>query len=290
VLQIPTSGVAIRRFEIGGVIYAAVVMLLGWAVMTDGGLMTDAPQHLGWAELVASVAYGVMQVYYAVYIVAELKRMKQVLTDYYDSEQDGLLFWMWLSIAVLLTMALTVPVFIFFSGWLLAAYGLFFFFGIFYMWFCFVRFVITSAFGKVRVADQCAEEERECQQTETLQEVRSEENLTTEQMRRIEYAVAGWLTEEGHLQHNLTKPDAAREMHVPGHLLTAWVKASGYDSFTQWITALRIKEAKRLLREHPDYSIEAVADHCGISRSNFHRSFKKVTGCSPSEFLLKTNR
>lgn len=52
------------------------------------------------------------------------------------------------------------------------------------------------------------------------------------------------------------------------------------------MTTLRIGEAKRMLREHPDFTIEAIADHCGISRSHFHTVFKRATGQSPTSYFL----
>lgn len=63
------------------------------------------------------------------------------------------------------------------------------------------------------------------------------------------------------------------------------MKASGYDSYSKWITALRVKEAKHLLSEHPEWSIEAIADQCGISRTHFYKVFKEETNLSPTEFL-----
>ena len=47
-----------------------------------------------------------------------------------------------------------------------------------------------------------------------------------------------------------------------------------------------------MLTEHPEYAIEFVADHCGISRTHFHSVFKKETGVSPTRWnptVLKTN-
>ena len=66
---------------------------------------------------------------------------------------------------------------------------------------------------------------------------------------------------------------------------TAGGKASGHTSFTRWMTTLRIEEAKRVLLEHPDWTNEAVADHCGFSRAYFQKIFKQETGMAPSAFI-----
>ena len=48
---------------------------------------------------------------------------------------------------------------------------------------------------------------------------------------------------------------------------------------------LRIEEAKRQLKKHPEWSNDTIAEHCGFSSRNYFQTiFKKQTGVSPSEF------
>ena len=76
------------------------------------------------------------------------------------------------------------------------------------------------------------------------------------------------------------------EMGIARYQLTAWVKAQGYDSFSRWMTALRIDEAKRVMQEHPEWGTEAVADYCGFnSREYFHRIFKEQQGMTPAQYV-----
>ena len=52
------------------------------------------------------------------------------------------------------------------------------------------------------------------------------------------------------------------------------------------MTNLRIEEAKRVIREHPEWSNETVAQHCGFAdRSYFQKKFKEKTGITPAEFI-----
>ena len=51
------------------------------------------------------------------------------------------------------------------------------------------------------------------------------------------------------------------------------------------MNSLRIDEAKRVMREHPEWNNEAIAQHCGFcDRSYFLRKFKEATGMSPNEY------
>ncbi|MBR1668283.1 MAG: hypothetical protein IJ693_08395 [Bacteroidaceae bacterium] len=108
--------------------------------------------------------------------IHEIRRMQLALDSYYDHERGGLLDWMRLSIVVLSALALTVPLLIFASGLPLAVYGLLFFVGIFYLWFCFVRYVMTQAVLRVREAEQSVKEEE--QEMEALKDSKMETGLS----------------------------------------------------------------------------------------------------------------
>ena len=79
--------------------------------------------------------------------------------------------------------------------------------------------------------------------------------------------------------------NAAEEMQIPRYLLSIWLKQSGRH-YSEWLAELRIQEAKRTLRDHPEWSNEAVAQHCGFSdRCYFQKVFKEMTGMTPAQFL-----
>lgn len=249
------------------------MLTIGITALTDGKpFMHDSPRVL-WAEITASALYALMQIYYAARIVRQFKRMRQMLADFFDHEMYGLLNWMLISVIALTLVALTAPVVIFSSGWPLAAYGTLFLGTIFYHWFSFCRYVQTSAASHIREAEES--------ETETESE---EIKVKSVKLDKIDKVVEKWIAQGGYLHHDIKSADVAKDLKIPRSHLLAWVKASGYESFTRWITTLRIEEAKRLLTEHPDYSIEYVADHCGISRTHFHSVFKKETGVSPTRY------
>lgn len=261
--------------------------ILGWTVCLLNALILAVgwlkPERLMGCDMVASSLFAILQAYYAVVISREFKRMRAMLADYYDREPDGLVNWMSVSIVALLALALMLPVAIFYTGWPLAIYAVCFLAVIFYMWFCFVRYVISNASRRVREAEE--EEEK-------TQAVVGEASFTTiahedtpEVKEGVNVAIGQWVNDGKYLRHDLKSADVARELGIPRTHLLAWVKAAGYESFTQWITSLRIDEAKRMLREHPDFTIEAIADHCGISRSHFHTVFKRAAGQSPTTYL-----
>ena len=240
--------------------------------------------RLLWAEIGASICYVLMQLYYNWLQLKEVSRMELVLADYYDEERGGLLWWMKISIVLLAVITVLVPLLIFTGGWSLAAFALFFFLSMYYLWFCFVRYVLTGASRRVREAEQSAAQE--VRETEALaaDSPTATAAASVEALQRADEAVARWIAAGGHLHSGTTKPVAAQEMHVPLYLLSAWLKDHGHPSYTRWMTTLRIDEAKRVLKAHPEWNVEAVADHCGISRTHFQRVFKQEVGSSPADF------
>lgn len=288
VMQVPVSALLAlsilnlqRQGRVGGVplwigvpTWLIVVTIVGIALLTDDGTQDGDSPYLIWAEMVASGVFCLMQVYYAKNIISELKRMKQMLNDYFDYQQDGLLRWMQICIVAMTVIALTAPFCIFLPPQWLIVFVSLVLGSISYLWFCFVRYVMTSAASRMREAEGSE---------------KGEGDIKDKGNERIGQAVEQWISNGCHLRNGIRRDDAAKEMGVPSRQLSAWVKASGYDSYSKWITALRIEEAKRLLSEHPDWSIEAIADQCGISRTHFYKVFKDETNLLPAEFLASLN-
>ena len=263
------------------VVTVVVIAALTIAVAIDGNPLERLSHRVLWTEAAMSFAYAVMQTYYCFLQFRELERMKAVIEDYFDRERQELTRWMKHAIGVNGLLAVFVPLLIFGPNIVIVIFSLTFFWGIFMMWFCFVRYFTSNDLKRVREAEENAEEE--------MSEVRGKmlENtaLSTEALAHVGQAAEHWLASGGHLKAGITSPIAADAMNIPRYQLTAWVKASGHTSFTRWITSLRIEEAKRMILEHRDWNNEAIADHCGFSRAYFQKIFKQETGMAPAEYV-----
>ena len=104
-------------------------------------------------------------------------------------------------------------------------------------------------------------------------------------LQHVEEAAERWTARKGYLHKKATLQRVADEMDVPRTQLSAWLKATD-KVFNQWINLLRVEEAKLLLKEHPDWSNDSIADACGFgSRSYFQTVFKESTGMTPAQFV-----
>ena len=73
--------------------------------------------------------------------------------------------------------------------------------------------------------------------------------------------------------------------HVSVPYMSKRLKQSLNMSFKEYLTSLRIDEAKKLLCENSELSIQDIAESSGFySNSAFTRTFKKSTGLSPREY------
>ena len=256
------------------VVWLVIMGSLAVAVATDGNPLERLSERVYVTEVAMSFVYAATQMWYSGLQLRELQRMQAAIENYYDRDRRGLTQWMKYAVAITALMAIFVPLLIFGPNIGLIIYGLIFFWGIFMMWFSFTRYFTSNDFKRVREAEESV--------------LTSDPSpLTSDNMQHINRAVEHWLATGAHLKAGITSPVAADAMSIPRYQLTAWVKASGHQSFTKWIIAQRIEEAKRVLTEHPDWTNEAVADHCGFSRAYFQKIFKQETGKAPAEYSEK---
>lgn len=243
------------------------------------GFETDALPLL-WTEIGASVFYALMQLFYTSLHIRQLRHTRQTLANYYDRDMEGQLTWMQFTIAILALMALFAPAIIFGQGWFLALFGTFFLVGIFYLVDSFCLYAVSAAPARVMEAEQSEEEET----------ANEEKAAPAETMQRVERAAEQWIAAGGHLKSGLKLPNAAEEMQIPRYLLSAWLKQTG-KHYNEWLAGLRIDEAKRTLMEHPEWSNEAVALHCGFNdRCYFQKVFKEMTGMTPAQYIVMQSR
>lgn len=108
--------------------------------------------------------------------------------------------------------------------------------------------------------------------------------LTTKstQLLRINYLLAH---QKIHLNCDLTIDDFAQAIGVHPRKLSTVLKSYFSCTYAQLITKYRIDEAKQLLGEADNIAVADIALKSGFNNlASFHRSFKQVTGQTPTEF------
>ena len=268
---------------------SAILLIVATADMTmaDGRLLlTDSPA-LKTAEYIAALCFCATQIWYFYLNNKEHKKLKQMLDGYNDDDSDELLRWMHNNVMLLAAAAVFVPLVIFLSGYLLGIFSILFF-GIIY--YCIIRFYRYSVSATPQLVDEAGVPELAVDTASSPQEeaggMMMEKAETNKAMlQHVEEVVAQWTANKGYLHKKATLQRVADEMNVPRSQLSAWLKATE-RVFNPWINNLRIEEAKILLKAHPDWSNDSIADACGFgSRSYFQTVFKENTGMTPAQFI-----
>lgn len=90
-----------------------------------------------------------------------------------------------------------------------------------------------------------------------------------------------------YLNPDFNKSELMKEIHVPAYKFAALFKKFANHSFSQYVQECRLDYAISLMREHPQWSMDAVAKEAQMSRAAFYKQFKKKYGMNPSTYTEK---
>lgn len=102
---------------------------------------------------------------------------------------------------------------------------------------------------------------------------------------KLEKSIDEWVAAGKFREYDKTRDEVAKEMNTSKEVLHHYFASVKNIDFRTWRTQLRIENAKTMLLEEKNLSTHIIAEKCGFSdRSNFHRQFTKIVGCSPKEW------
>ena len=92
--------------------------------------------------------------------------------------------------------------------------------------------------------------------------------------------------ERPYLIPDLKVSDVASQLHVTPRRVSESINAVCGCTFSQLISTYRIRHAQQLLTDDPDKKITVVCTESGFaSETTFFRTFKALTGMTPTEWL-----
>ena len=109
--------------------------------------------------------------------------------------------------------------------------------------------------------------------------------FTEGELKRIERSLDIWVQEKKFRDYDKSREEIAKQLRISKEALHLYFATVKKVDFRTWRTELRIEDAKKLLLEDKKTSINIIGEMAGFSdRSNFHRQFTKIVGCSPKQW------
>ena len=101
----------------------------------------------------------------------------------------------------------------------------------------------------------------------------------------MEKAIRKWVDEKRYREYDCSREETALQLGTSREFLNAYLTQVLKTDYNTWRTTLRIEDAKKILLEQKDLPVSLVGEMVGIGdRSNFHRQFTKIAGCSPKSW------
>ena len=287
ILYVQRQGRVTRREWLTGcgICALAIILLIGVALF-DGVPFREESPILRMAEYACGVLYVMMQSYIFKHQYIAYKQLELAIDEYFDRSRRDLFGWMGWSMKTMAVLAFFVPVVIFMQGAPLVGFSIAYFFAIAYSTISLYSYGISEDIKRVEEAEGSEELRVKSEEFPSGQEDSAKgAAAANSSLFTLNSSLENWIAAGHYREHNLTLGIVARQMGVPQRQLQEWLRQSEYGKLAGLVTTLRIEEAKRVLKEHPDWSTESVANYCGFSsREYFHRMFRQMTGSTPANY------
>ncbi|MDE6147546.1 MAG: helix-turn-helix domain-containing protein [Bacteroidales bacterium] len=227
-------------------------------------------------------------VFNKVYVSSSIK-----LEQYYDEEEDDKIRWIRFCYIIMMLTQMFILVYLLLpTGFMkvyVSGYSLF----ILYFTANFISFLgshklLLDAFAYKTLSGKDFHRKRRAGSRALAREMRDDSINASggeADFRSLEHSIDKWVEEKRYREYDKSREDIAKELNTTKETLHLYFTTKMGVDFKSWRTALRIEEAKRMLLENRDLSVHIVGELSGFSdRSNFHRQFTKLVGCSPKQW------
>lgn len=242
--------------------------------------------------LITAIVLFVFQNTYLIIIFDKAYRKSlDLLEKYYDEDEEHKV--KWIRFCYILTMLTTMFVLIYMllPESLIKIYTFFYILYLIYFASNFISFIgshklLLDAFGHSAFTEQKAGKKRREQrkQSRNGEQTDGPDDLAIE-FSAIEKSLKKWVNEKKYREYDKSREEVAHELGTTREMLQLYFTEKVGEDFRSWRTSLRINDAKQMLLEKKDTSINLIGEIAGFSdRSNFHRQFTRLVGCTPKKW------
>lgn len=230
-----------------------------------------------------------------VHIIAFRKRYKdglRKLMQYYDEDENQKLKWIHFCYVIMMLTQMFILVYRLFPTSFMKIYNVWYSLFLLYFTANFISFLgshklTLDAFAyKALSGQEIAKMVRAAKRSNGEgSSTNVDYNPTEAEFKRLEHSLETWVKQKRYVELDKSREDVVAELNTTREILHLYFSTRKGVDFKTWRTELRIEEAKRLLLKNKEVSINVVGEMAGFSdRSNFHRQFVKIVGCSPKQW------
>ena len=279
-----------HRMFVPGLFVSAII-----AVLLFNAYKSANMTYFWFMCIVALTAFLVQSVTYIVYFDKAYKHSLRELENYYDEDESHKIKWVRFCYVISMLTNIFILVYLGFY-WLFdyklataSIYTVWYLLYMLYMTSNFISFLgshklVLDAFAHKALSGKDIRLRRDERRTARLSNG-TEVSLNEKEAVKLERALQTWVEEKNYRKYDKSREEIAAELKTSKEFLHHYfLNRVGVD-FKTWRTQLRIEDAKKMLLEDKKISTNLVGEICGFSdRSNFHRQFVKIVGCSPREW------
>lgn len=242
--------------------------------------------------LVTSIAmFTSMCIYYIIIFDKWYRHSIMMLEKYYDEDEEHKLKWIKFCFILAMLTEMFVLVYMFFlRGFMFIYIG---FYILFLLYFAgnFISFIgshklLLDAFGHwtISQANKSSKKKRTARKMKkTAAPAAASSSL--DDIDSVKPLLDEWIRQKRYREYDKSREEIADEIGTTKELLNLFFAREVGKDFRTWRTELRIEDAKALLLSDRKISTNMIGEMVGFSdRSNFHRQFTKLVGCSPKHW------
>lgn len=215
------------------------------------------------------------------------------LEQYYDEEEDDKIRWIRFCYIIMMLTQMFILVYLLLPSGFMKVYVSFYSLFILYFTANFISFLgshklLLDAFAYKTLSGKDFIHKKKRQHHKSRPQSADDApsaSVNENEFTGLEASIEKWVEEKRYREYDKSREDIARELNTTKETLHLYFTSVVGMDFKSWRTSLRIDEAKRLLLENKAMSTHIVGELSGFSdRSNFHRQFTKLVGCSPKQW------
>ena len=224
------------------------------------------------------------------HIIAFRRRYKECvkkLEHYYDEDEDQKLKWIHFCYVIMMLTQMFILVYRLFPTGFMRIYNVWYSLFMLYFTANFISFLGSHKLALDAFAYKALSGQDLVKRVRSVKKAdnKAQESQTEVEFRKLERSLEQWVKQKKYVEFDKSREELAAQLNTTREILHLYFTTRKGVDFKTWRTELRVEEAKRLLLKNKDVSVNIIGEMAGFSdRSNFHRQFVKIVGCSPKQW------